>query len=70
MTASDWINVATFGIGLVLIFVAGFFAGLHWERGEYVRKVMTGAEPPPWDPDAELRHLVKVRRGPYNQDAE
>lgn len=73
MSRSDWINVVTFGIGLVLIFVAGFWSGRLWERGDYVRKVMIGEEPPPWDPDAELRELERyfhVRRTPYDWENE
>jgi hypothetical protein len=49
---SDWINVATFGIGLVLIFVAGFWSGRLWERAGGVYRVLRiPYEPPPWDPD-------------------
>lgn len=54
MSGWDWINVVTFGLGLVLIFAAGFWSGRLWERGTSVRRVMTGEDPPPWDDPSDV----------------
>lgn len=86
MTLSDWIDAGTFGAGLVLIWVSGFFAGKLWQRGQYVRSVMVGEEPPPWDSEplfypsrwdeprgysaTNTNPPVLVHRGPYDWSQE